>query len=75
MRTAMLTYVVTLTVGQFHDYCRAHRLNPAACRFVARAHVLRGVDLTAHRLVFWGDWRSHPDATELAALSHISLAA
>ena len=71
----MLTYVVTPNVRQFFDYCRAHRLDPEACRFVARADVVRGVDLEQHRLVFFGDWQSRPDARELAELVAISRAA
>lgn len=61
----MLTFVITLTEGSYHDYLRIHRLHPAAARHVRALADLVGVELGAHRVVFWGEWTRLPDAPAL----------
>jgi hypothetical protein len=61
----MMTYVVTLNLGQFHDYCRIHRLHPAAAKFVQSAADLDGIDLDRNRFVFYGGYQRLPDIRTL----------
>lgn len=56
----MLTFVVTPTMRQFFDYCRINRLDPEACRWVSSAQILECADLSADRVVFWGDCSAMP---------------
>jgi hypothetical protein len=61
----MLTYVVTLTHSEFHEYCRKRGLAPSAARLVRSKADLQGVEIGNDRIVFYGRCYELPNIQQL----------